>query len=75
MLTDTLMWKLVLRPPNSQKRNTKMGISLQCSPGSTLAPSDTVDSVGTADEAVLNNSPGWILAQLWMRSNQAVDEI
>ncbi len=28
-LTDTWMWKLGLRPYNSQKRNTKMGFSLQ----------------------------------------------
>ncbi len=29
-LTDTSMWKLGLRPCNSQKRNTEMGFSLQC---------------------------------------------
>ncbi len=29
-LTDTWMWKLSLRPRNAQKRNTKMGFSLQC---------------------------------------------
>ncbi len=29
-LTDTWMWKLGLRPRNSQKRNTQMGFSLQC---------------------------------------------
>ncbi len=29
-LTDTWMWKLGLRPRNSQKRNTQMGCSLQC---------------------------------------------
>jgi hypothetical protein len=29
-LTDTWMWKLGLRPRNSQKRNTLMGFSLQC---------------------------------------------
>jgi hypothetical protein len=28
--TDTWMWKLGLRPRNSQKRNTPMGFSLQC---------------------------------------------
>ncbi len=31
-LTDTWMWKLGLMPHNSQKRNTKMGFSLQCRP-------------------------------------------
>jgi hypothetical protein len=30
LLTDTWMWKLGLRPRNSQKRNTQMGFSLQC---------------------------------------------
>ncbi len=30
-LTDTWMWKLGLRPRYSQKRNTKVGFSLQCS--------------------------------------------
>ncbi len=30
LLTDTWMWKLGLRPRNSQKRNTLMGFSLQC---------------------------------------------
>ncbi len=30
-LTDTRMWKLGLRLRNSQKRNTSMGFSLQCS--------------------------------------------
>ncbi len=29
-LTDTWMWKLGLRPRNSQKKNTWMGFSLQC---------------------------------------------
>ncbi len=29
-LKDTWMWKLGLRPRNSQKRNTEMGFSLQC---------------------------------------------
>ncbi len=29
-LTDTYMWKLGLRPRNSQKRDTSMGFSLQC---------------------------------------------
>ncbi len=29
-LTGTWMWKLGLRPRNSQKRNTQMGFSLQC---------------------------------------------
>jgi hypothetical protein len=29
-LTDTWMWKLGLRPHNSQKRNAQMGFSLQC---------------------------------------------
>ncbi len=29
-LVDTWMWKLGLRPRNSQKRNTEMGFSLQC---------------------------------------------
>ncbi len=29
-LTDTWMWKLGLRPRNSQKRNAEMGFSLQC---------------------------------------------
>ncbi len=29
-LTNTWMWKLGLRPRNSQKRNTDMGFSLQC---------------------------------------------
>ncbi len=29
-LTDTWMWKLGLRPRNSQKRNTRLGFSLQC---------------------------------------------
>ncbi len=29
-LTDTWMWKLGLRPCNSQKRSTLMGFSLQC---------------------------------------------
>jgi hypothetical protein len=29
-LTDTWMWTLGLRPRNSQKRNTLMGFSLQC---------------------------------------------
>ncbi len=30
-LTDTLLWKLGLRPRNSHKRNTYMWFSLQCS--------------------------------------------
>ncbi len=29
-ITDTCMWRLGLRPRNSQKRNTKMVFSLQC---------------------------------------------
>ncbi len=29
-LTDTWVWKLGLRPRNSQKRNTYLGFSLQC---------------------------------------------
>ncbi len=29
-LTDKRMWKLGMRPHNSQKRNTSMGFSLQC---------------------------------------------
>ncbi len=29
-LTDTFMWKLGLRPRNSQTRNTFMGFLLQC---------------------------------------------
>jgi len=29
-LTDTWMWKLELRPRNSQKRNTYLGFSLHC---------------------------------------------
>jgi hypothetical protein len=31
LLTDTWMWKLGLRPCNSQKGTTEMGFSLQCS--------------------------------------------
>jgi hypothetical protein len=29
-ITDTWIWKLGLRPHNSQKRNTYLGLSLQC---------------------------------------------
>ncbi len=32
LLTDTWMWKLGQRPHNSQKRNAKTGILLQCYP-------------------------------------------
>ncbi len=51
-LTDTWMWKLGLRPRNSQKRNTYMGFSLQCSflmYGTCLAVEDDLKGRGVVE--------------------------